>query len=178
MSDHAQIGERLRKASLAYPEAYEETPWGERVTKVKGKIFLFAGTHTGKLSFTVKLPQSGRTALEFPFAKPTGYGLGKSGWVTSSFEQGQDVPEALLLEWLDESFRSVAPKKLVKLLDDGGARASPEPAAPAKPAKKPKRAAVKKSKSRKPSVLVVGDDALRSGRAVDGLAESGFAALA
>ena len=52
------IEARMRKAALAYPESYEESPWGERVAKVKGKIFLFAGVHQGRLSVTTKIPGS------------------------------------------------------------------------------------------------------------------------
>jgi hypothetical protein len=34
-------GLKLRKLALAYPEAYEELPWGHHAIKVKGKSFLF-----------------------------------------------------------------------------------------------------------------------------------------
>ncbi len=42
----------------------------------------------------------------------TTYGLGKSGWVTCTFEAKEPVPLPMMLDWLDESFRAVAPKKL------------------------------------------------------------------
>ena len=29
--------------ALSYPGAHEEFPWGERVVKVKGKVFVFLG---------------------------------------------------------------------------------------------------------------------------------------
>jgi hypothetical protein len=47
---------------------------------VKGKIFLILVMHEGKLGVTMKLPESGKSALALPFATVTGYGLGKSGW--------------------------------------------------------------------------------------------------
>ena len=48
---------------------------------------------------------------------PTGYGLGKAGWVTIRLEH-PDAPEAeLLLDWLEESYRAVAPKRLVARLE-------------------------------------------------------------
>src|SRR5688572_1731177 len=75
----------LREFALRYPGAHEEFPWGERVIKVKGKVFLFLGKGAEGLSLSVKLPQSGMLALDLPFTSPTGYGLGKSGWVTASF---------------------------------------------------------------------------------------------
>ncbi len=33
----------LREHALSYPEASEEFPWGERVIKVRGKVFAFLG---------------------------------------------------------------------------------------------------------------------------------------
>src|SRR5262249_32771823 len=71
----------LRAAALAYPGAVEEFPWGDRVFKVRKKIFVFINVHEGKLYVTAKLPASGKMALLLPFASPTGYNLGKSGWV-------------------------------------------------------------------------------------------------
>jgi predicted DNA-binding protein (MmcQ/YjbR family) len=52
-------------------------------------------------------------ALMLPFAEPTHYGLGKSGWVTAQFGVRDEIPLALLREWIDESYRAVAPKKLI-----------------------------------------------------------------
>jgi predicted DNA-binding protein (MmcQ/YjbR family) len=104
--------ERLRDLALAYPEAYEEFPWGHRAVKVKGKTFVFIALDEEGLSLSTKLPLSGVAALALPFASPTGYGLGKSGWVTARFAPGDEVPLELLHEWLDESYRAIAPKKL------------------------------------------------------------------
>src|SRR6266567_3032358 len=81
MADLASIAAKLRKAALAYPGAVEEFPWGDRVFKVNKKIFAFADVHDRALHVTAKLPQSGPMALLLPFAEPTGYNLGKSGWV-------------------------------------------------------------------------------------------------
>lgn len=121
---HARAAATLQRRALTYPEAYEEHPWGETAIKIKGKVFLFL--YQGDfLSVSLKLPVSGGTALGLPFAAPTGYGLGKSGWVTARFEKGQDVPTAMLLEWLDESYRAIAPKKLVAQLEDAPPRNPP-----------------------------------------------------
>jgi predicted DNA-binding protein (MmcQ/YjbR family) len=109
----------LRELALRYPEAYEEFPWGHRAIKVKKKAFLFMGGEKGALSFSFKLPLSGRVALIHGFASPTGYGLGKSGWVTARFQAKDEVPMALLRQWIDESYRAIAPAKLVDRLDAG-----------------------------------------------------------
>jgi len=102
----------LRKYALAFSEACEEFPWGERVIKVNKRIFLAVNIHQGILRVTVKLPETGRSALALPFTAPTGYGLGKSGWVTASFDVNDRVPVDLLKEWVDESYRAIAPARL------------------------------------------------------------------
>jgi predicted DNA-binding protein (MmcQ/YjbR family) len=103
----------LRAHALRFPEAKEEFPWGEPVVKVRGKIFLFLGRPEGGLSLSVKLPGSAMLALDLPFATPTAYGLGKSGWVTARFGARQRPPLPLLKQWIDESYRTVAPRRLV-----------------------------------------------------------------
>ena len=84
--------------------------------KVRGKVFLFLGRSDGGLSLSVKLPHSGILALGLPFATPTAYGLGKSGWVTARFGAHDRPPVEMLCQWVDESYRAVAPKKLVAAL--------------------------------------------------------------
>jgi predicted DNA-binding protein (MmcQ/YjbR family) len=113
----------LRTHALSYPETNEEFPWGHTAVKVKGKAFLFMAfeKEKGVLSLSVKLPVSGKVALALPFASPTEYGLGKSGWVTARFQAKDDVPVDMLKEWLDESFRAIAPKRVLAQLEDGEA---------------------------------------------------------
>ena len=90
---------------------------GERVVKVNKKMFIFMGMATddgsGGFGFSVKLPDSGERALTLPYAKPTGYGLGKSGWVSFNFAPADEPDLAVLLAYVDENWRAVAPKRLV-----------------------------------------------------------------
>ncbi|HSC46735.1 MAG TPA: MmcQ/YjbR family DNA-binding protein [Gammaproteobacteria bacterium] len=109
----------LRKFALGFPEAYEEFPWGERVIKVRKKIFLILGRDAAVLRLSLKLPSSYGAALLAPFARPTAYNLGKSGWITASFEPGDPVPMDILRSWIDESYRAIAPKKLAATLPAG-----------------------------------------------------------
>jgi predicted DNA-binding protein (MmcQ/YjbR family) len=102
----------LRAAALAYPEAYEDHPWGETVMKVRGKVFVFFGMGGPGVSMTVKLPDSRDFAVMQPWAEPTGYNLGRAGWVSARFEDGEDAPIDILLDWLRESYVAVAPKRL------------------------------------------------------------------
>ena len=118
----------LRAFALDYPDAREEFPWGERVIKVGKKVFVFMGMADGDgLGLSVKLPVSGPMALLLPFAEPTGYGLGKSGWVSARFVPADDPPLALLREWIDESYRAVAPKRVVARLTAPAAAPVKEP---------------------------------------------------
>jgi predicted DNA-binding protein (MmcQ/YjbR family) len=105
--------------AMAFPEAVEENPWGHAAIKVKNKTFVFLGGEKSEseLSLSVKLPTSRDMAVDLPFAEPTGYGLGKSGWVTARFTKVTDVPLDLLKEWIRESYKAIAPKKLSKTLD-------------------------------------------------------------
>jgi predicted DNA-binding protein (MmcQ/YjbR family) len=110
----------LRRFALAMPEATEDFPWGDRVAKVKGKIFVSLGLDPvpgSGMTLTVKLPVSCEAALDLPFVKPMGYGLGKSGWVTATFGPSDHPPVDILKAWIVESYRAVAPKRLVAGLD-------------------------------------------------------------
>lgn len=111
----------LRDYALTYPEATEDFPWGHRAIKVRGKMFLILANDNGTLRVTTKLPVSNALALGLPFAEPTGYGLGTSGWVTCTFGPKDKVPLEMLREWVDDSYRVVAPKRLVAGLPDAGA---------------------------------------------------------
>nr|AAC27629.1 defective in fruiting DifB [Myxococcus xanthus DZF1] len=127
---------------LALPEVTEEFPWGHRTAKVKGKMFAILVLDNDGLGVTTKLPESNEAALTLPFTAPTGYGLGKSGWVSSHFKPGSEVPIGLLAQWIHESFRAVAPQKVLKALMAPGAAQAPK----AKPAARKAKSAARKAK--------------------------------
>ena len=111
----------LVRIAMAYPGAHEDFPWGERAIKVRNKIFACVNrTKTGGASVTVKLPESSLEALVLPFTEPTHYGMGKHGWVTSTFDPDVEPPLDLLVDWIDESYRNLAPKELVAELPAAG----------------------------------------------------------
>jgi predicted DNA-binding protein (MmcQ/YjbR family) len=140
---------QLRDHALSKPEATEHFPWGERAIKVKGKVFLFMHSDAGSLSLSTKLPESAAVALLLPFANPTGYGLGKAGWVSAEFSPTDRPPVDMLCSWIDESYQAVAPAKLASLARGD---ASPAAALPLRPAaRKPARKPAKKPAARKPA---------------------------
>lgn len=115
-----RVSRLLREYALGFPGATEDFPWGERVAKVNEKVFVFLGVDPvpgGNMGLSVKLPVSREEALDLPFAKPTGYGLGKSGWVSATFGPEDRPPVEVLKSWIRESYRAVAPKKLLTGLD-------------------------------------------------------------
>jgi len=109
----------LRDFGMALPEATEDFPWGHRALKVRGKAFVFVALEDGELRISTKLPLSSEVAMHLPFAAPTGYGLGAHGWISSRFRDGDEIPMPLLESWILESYRAVAPKRLVKRLPEG-----------------------------------------------------------
>ena len=118
-----KVRKSLLDYALALPESYEDHPWGETVVKVNKKIFLFLGVEDGShpAGFSVKLPESRDQAMQIPGAEPTGYGLGKAGWVSVPLEVGLP-PIGVLHDWVEESYRTVAPKKLIAVLKESSPR--------------------------------------------------------
>src|SRR3954451_8843532 len=106
--------EPLQAFALDLPGAFSDMPWeGDTVAKVGKKIFVFFGSGESA-AISVKLPESADHALSLPGSRPTSYGLGKHGWV--SVPVG-DTPTELLLDWIEESYRTIATKRLVAELD-------------------------------------------------------------
>ena len=117
--DHIQSNAAaLRAMAMSYPGAYEEFPWGEVAVKVNGKAFMFMHAGGGQLSMSCKLPRSHEVAQMLPFASPTGYGLGKSGWVTSRFGPRDEAPLELLREWVDNPASTAADLDAITIPDE------------------------------------------------------------
>jgi predicted DNA-binding protein (MmcQ/YjbR family) len=114
----AGVRENVLAFALSFPETTEERPWeDDTVVKVRGKIFVFAGPPRSR-RMSVKLAESHAHALAIDGAEPTGYGLGRSGWVTVPY-RATGVSIAVLRDWVEESYRIVAPKRLLAELDSG-----------------------------------------------------------
>lgn len=137
--------EPIRRLASAYPEAEHTTILGDHeVYRVREKVFAWLGDGEGGGTYLgVKLKDSQEAALlNFPFVSPMPYGMAKWGWVNVNFPKGP-IPKDLLRQWIDESYRHTAPKKLLKQLDGDAAAAVPAANVKAKatrPAKKTARA--------------------------------------
>jgi predicted DNA-binding protein (MmcQ/YjbR family) len=118
MASRKELHRQVVKFALSLPGAWEDHPWEETVAKVGKKVFAFFGDPDGEYgpAMTVKLRESHAGAVGVPGAEETGYGLGPSGWVTIRF--GSKTPSAgVLTDWVEESYRLVAPKHLAAELD-------------------------------------------------------------
>lgn len=104
----------LRTAALKYPGTVENFPWDHHAFKAGGKTtFLFlTSAEGGGFNCSMKLPYRQEEALKMKGAAPTGYNMSKSGWVTFTYSAKAKPPLAKLTDYLDESWRAVAPKKL------------------------------------------------------------------
>jgi predicted DNA-binding protein (MmcQ/YjbR family) len=114
--------DRLQEIALALPEAERvdiEAWGGEPTFRVRGKNFVFTN-HEGS-GLSVKLPKEEAEAVVAtePGAEPTGYGLGRHGWV--SVELGSTPDWEQVTEWVRTSFTLVAPKTLARrVLEEDG----------------------------------------------------------
>jgi predicted DNA-binding protein (MmcQ/YjbR family) len=142
--------QRLRAFGLCYPGAHTKSPWpGHLDLAVDGKTFAFLSADGEPFSISCKLPHSSEAALLLPFVAPTAYGMGKSGWVTAKLEDGQVPPVDVFEGWIDESYRAVAPKTLVRRLT-AASSAKTKDVAKTKPAASAKAPPPSAAKARKP----------------------------
>lgn len=116
--------DQVRAFALSLPCAIEDLPWGEVAIKVdypprpkgngfrRGPMFAWLGSPDAPTpAVAVKLTASYDEAVAVAGATPTTMsGLGHWGWLTVPLA-GADLD--VVRDWIEESYRNVAPKKLV-----------------------------------------------------------------
>ena len=139
------------------PEAVEDWPWGSIHCKVAGKIFVgWSRDASGAMSIGVRttLPLQSMLVGSDPRVTIAKY-VGKHGGIDIRLAPKPDWHE--VEQFIVESYRIIAPKRLVKLLDAGptvapAKKPAARPAAPAKkPAAKKPSAKAKASGAKKPA---------------------------
>jgi predicted DNA-binding protein (MmcQ/YjbR family) len=126
---------KLRKLCLALPEAHEVEAWGEPTFRVRNKIFAMyarANNHHGKgrdATWVKAAPgdqaKMVAAAPECFFAPPY---VGPSGWIgiwLDGVVEWEDVAD-----FVCDSYRLIAPKKLSALLDSASGSKPPAPKTP------------------------------------------------
>jgi predicted DNA-binding protein (MmcQ/YjbR family) len=117
---------RLRKLCLALPDAHEVEAWGEPTFRVRNKLFaMFAAPNNhhggGRPAVWCKAAPGNQSIMVRAspgrfFVPPY---VGPSGWVGIWLDRNPDWDE--VADLLRDSYRLIAPKKLVAVLDQGGA---------------------------------------------------------
>ena len=107
--------DQIRSIASKYQEAERTFLLGDHeVFRVRKKVFVWLGkTEDGGTYLSVKLKDSQDAALMLPFVSPAGYGMSKWGWIAATFPKGK-LPRELLTQWIDESYRHTAPKRLLQ----------------------------------------------------------------
>lgn len=114
---------RLTAIAAGLPEAerVDIAAWdGQPTFRVRGKNFVF--TTPDVRTLTLKLPPEEAAAVVATedYAEPTGYGLGRHGWISLTLGPRPDWEQ--LREWVRTSYTLVAPKRLARIViaEDGG----------------------------------------------------------
>jgi predicted DNA-binding protein (MmcQ/YjbR family) len=111
---------RLEQIVARLPEAQrvDIEAWGDEPTfRVNGKNFVFTDQDASGIS--VKLPKDEAAALvaSDPRAEPTGYGLGRHGWVSVTLGHPDEERWEEVEEWVRTSYTLVAPKRLARVVE-------------------------------------------------------------
>jgi predicted DNA-binding protein (MmcQ/YjbR family) len=104
-------------AAMKLPETAEGASCNNSAFKARGKAFLYLGERDDEtFKVMVKLSDSRAEAEKMAKADPDAVGVGPH-WITAYFEQKKKLPAGLAERWVEESFRAVAPKKLIAEYD-------------------------------------------------------------
>jgi len=112
--------ERVERIVARLPEAVRvniEAWGGEPTFRVRGKNFIFTDAEATSLSVKLSREEAAAVVASDPLVEPTGYGLGRAGWVSikvagrTSQKRWQELEE-----WIRTSYTLVAPKRLAQLV--------------------------------------------------------------
>jgi predicted DNA-binding protein (MmcQ/YjbR family) len=114
------IASRLPDAVRVDIEAWD----GEPTFRVNGKNFIFTNPEATGISVKLTKDEAEAVVAGDPRAEPTGYGLGRHGWISVAVPRNTNEKRwRELEEWIRTSYTLVAPKRLAKLvLDEDGNR--------------------------------------------------------
>jgi predicted DNA-binding protein (MmcQ/YjbR family) len=111
---------RLERIVARLPEAERvdiEAWGGEPTFRVRGKNFIFTDQPASSLSVKLSKDEAAAVVATDPAANPTGYGLGRHGWVSVEVGEGADDERwQQVEEWVRTSYTLVAPKSLAKIV--------------------------------------------------------------
>jgi predicted DNA-binding protein (MmcQ/YjbR family) len=98
--------------------------WGDQPTfRVGGKNFVFASPEATAISVKLPVGEASAVVATDPRATPTGYGLGRHGWISVDLTGRLGTARwREVEEWIRTSYTLVAPKRLARrvLGEDAG----------------------------------------------------------
>jgi len=114
--------QRLRRLCLAYPDAHEVEAWGEPTFRVRNKLFAIfasANTHHGRGRAAVWCKATRENQAWMVQVSPERYFVppyvGVSGWIGVYLDGATDWAEVGGI--LSDSYRAIAPKRLLAAWD-------------------------------------------------------------
>jgi predicted DNA-binding protein (MmcQ/YjbR family) len=107
------IAARLPECTRVDIEAWD----GEPTFRVAGKNFIFAGNDGRTITVKLTNDEAAAVVATDPEVVPTGYGLGRSGWVSITLTSRPSASRwREVEEWIRTSYTLVAPKRLARLV--------------------------------------------------------------
>jgi len=113
-----RISAKIRDHAMTFPETAEGTSCVNRAFKAGGKNFLFLGEKEDECKMRLKLGDSIAEMNALNKKAPDRFGVGTGGWTLVRFPPDDPPPLKDLKRWITESFYLLAPKKVLKLLED------------------------------------------------------------
>jgi predicted DNA-binding protein (MmcQ/YjbR family) len=114
--------ERLREMCMAYPEAVEKPFEGhdQPAFRIRDKMFAMVATGDGRISVWMKAQPGAQDVLvggdpETFFVPPY---VGSKGWIGVRIDK-PDTPWGIISDLVDDSYRMIAPKRLVRQMEAG-----------------------------------------------------------
>ena len=112
---------RLERIVATLPEAQRvdiEAWGGEPTFRVRGKNFIFTDAEATGISVKLSKAEADAVVATDPEASPTGYGLGRHGWVSVTIPpDADDARWDQVEEWVRTSYCLVAPKTLARQVE-------------------------------------------------------------
>ena len=103
-------------AKLPSAERVDIEAWdGEPTFRVNGKNFIFTNPDATGISVKLTKEEAAAVIATDPAVTPTGYGLGRHGWISVELPRRMNAARwELVEEWVRTSYTLVAPKKLAQ----------------------------------------------------------------
>ena len=114
-------------AKLPEAERVDIEAWGDEATfRVRGKNFVFSNQTATSFSFKLSKEEATAVVATDADAVPSGYGLGRHGWVSLKLGADPDAERwSEVIEWIRTSYTLIAPTALARIVLDEDSATDP-----------------------------------------------------